>query len=711
MRIYGGILLAAIILAGWSSEVLAATLLYVTSTADAGGNTYTLRGAIETLNANANPGETDIIQFTLGTNNVITIGSGLPQIVESVQIDGGNGGNYVKLIGGGPLGYNCFNINVTNNGSVTISNLSIVNFNQAVRIQSNACYVNHCWLGTDWTNNISSGPNNYGIYAQSVSNCSFGGSGGTFRNIVAHNQTAGISLDSCTSISIWGSYFGTNNAGTAALGMQTVGVNLYNSANCVVGGTRSGQNYNVLSGNTVGVRLQGEMCANNIVSGNIIGLSADQLSAVPNTESGIHLLEGASFNIIGITSSTGGNIIAGNGNGSGTDAGILFSGTAPPYANSVQNNYIGLNQYDTAFSNYYGVYILQGASNLIGGFRDETQGNVISGNYHASLLSGGIRCQGQGNTISGNYIGTNIAGAGAVPNYQGILLAGSGNVIGVTETDRITQRNVISGNSQYGIRVTDGQGNSITGNYIGLTADGGSGLANGNNAVEITNLPSGTLLGGMHDNFRNVIAGSSTNRYSILCASASNNMILNNYVDCNAAGTVSDATFQNAESLRLNNSTGTNPAYGNLIANNVFCTEVALTDAHGNTLIGNRIGVLPNGIPVAFASPYPAGVAIWNGSHDNKLGLAGGQGNMVAADRFQSCVQVSGSGTVNNGIFGNTLTAFNLLPVNLQTGGNNTYAAPVVSSGSAENGLTITANAATDYVEVFMAGARYDGTR
>ncbi len=68
------------------------------------------------------------------------------------------------------------------------------------------------------------------------------------------------------------------------------------------------------------------------------------------------------------------------------------------------------------------------------------------------------------NTISGCWLGVDSTGTNAAPNaYQGILIASgaSGNIIGGT--------NVLSGNSQYGIFITDSNttGNVVLGNYIG----------------------------------------------------------------------------------------------------------------------------------------------------------------------------------------------------------------------------------------------------
>ncbi len=71
------------------------------------------------------------------------------------------------------------------------------------------------------------------------------------------------------------------------------------------------------------------------------------------------------------------------------------------------------------------------------------------------------------NTISGCWFGVDATGSNAAPNaFQGILIASgaSGNTIGGTNA---LARNVLSGNSQYGIFITDSNttGNVVLGNY------------------------------------------------------------------------------------------------------------------------------------------------------------------------------------------------------------------------------------------------------
>ena len=85
---------------------------------------------------------------------------------------------------------------------------------------------------------------------------------------------------------------------------------------------------------------------------------------------------------------------------------------------------------------------------------------------------------GPGNVVVGNMIGTDITGTLAVSNGTGVLLTlGTfGNTIGGTSPG---SRNLISGNSNYGINITDGSNdNVVEGNEVGTDRDGTTALPN-----------------------------------------------------------------------------------------------------------------------------------------------------------------------------------------------------------------------------------------
>jgi uncharacterized repeat protein (TIGR01451 family) len=83
------------------------------------------------------------------------------------------------------------------------------------------------------------------------------------------------------------------------------------------------------------------------------------------------------------------------------------------------------------------------------------------------------------NLIAGNYIGIDADGASAAGNGTGILLADRAKTTFVGGTT-LHDRNVISGNSGDGIRITSAtaSGNLVAGNYIGTDAAGAAAVPN-----------------------------------------------------------------------------------------------------------------------------------------------------------------------------------------------------------------------------------------
>ncbi len=140
--------------------------------------------------------------------------------------------------------------------------------------------------------------------------------------------------------------------------------------------------------------------------------------------------------------------------------------------NLVAGNRIGTDATGTSVvANTYGVRIYSDAkSNRIG-----TNGDGTSDAFERNIISGstqfGVQIEGVGtssNTVAGNFIGTDLTGAVALSNAIGVSIEGgaSSNIIGGSAS---TARNVISGNSNYGLQIT-GTGTSsnvVAGNYVG----------------------------------------------------------------------------------------------------------------------------------------------------------------------------------------------------------------------------------------------------
>ena len=126
-----------------------------------------------------------------------------------------------------------------------------------------------------------------------------------------------------------------------------------------------------------------------------------------------------------------------------------------------------------------GVFLNNNAAyNTIGAITSPgTPSNVISGNLQDGVHI--INCA-NNNTVEGDYIGVNVDGTSALGNgYSGVAIFGGGcnNTIGGTASG---SGNVISGNGQNGVYISD-QGtidNLVAGDYIGTDYTGSYSVPN-----------------------------------------------------------------------------------------------------------------------------------------------------------------------------------------------------------------------------------------
>jgi len=254
---------------------------------------------------------------------------------------------------------------------------------------------------------------------------------------------------------------------------------------------------NVISGNTVsGVSIGADFAK---VADNIIGLSEDMTTAVPN---GMGLIiTGDDATVAGeFVDVTLGNVIAGN-----TGTGIVLGGARA----DVRGNRIGVNRSVTAaFPNGGDGIAISGASNTIAS-SDLDGPNRIAGNSGNGIALTSFLAT--GNKITGNLIG------GTFPNgLSGIRATGSGNLIGAT-TGVAADGNTITANTLNGIEIVGPEafGNQIDGNQI--ENNGGSGIRivdASDNLVGLTvpNEVRGHALNGVDVNSQTEIADRNTIR-------------------------------------------------------------------------------------------------------------------------------------------------------------------------------------------------------
>lgn len=399
----------------------------------------------------------------------------------------------------------------------------------------------------------------------------------TIRNLVVNGwKRAGVVLSGTGGHSVLNCRIGTDIAGAAAV-KNKFGIAVLSSDNIIGGASGLA---NVISGNSdAGISIEkpagGAVPLRNRVMGNRIGTSADGTQALESQMRGVSLLNAADSRI---GEAGQGNLISGN-----TVAGIMLAG-GECAANRVEANLIGTSVTGSAtVENLNGVVLrLNAHDNIIGG-ETVSAANVISGNGAA-----GVRIQevAYANQITGNLIGLNQSGSARLPNNEGIfILDGLANRIGGSTA---AKRNVISGNLHRGITLSAGSsrdvpeqrlcnGTVIEGNWIGLSRDGLHTVANGLNfpasdaGIALLALAQNTLIGGSGGGQGNVISG-----------------------------------------------------------NTGFGIGVGVSRAFTNSVLGNRIGVLPDGVTPAGNTGSGVGVAISSQSQIVVGGSAAGAGNRIA---------------------------------------------------------------------------------
>ena len=176
----------------------------------------------------------------------------------------------------------------------------------------------------------------------------------------------------------------------------------------------------------------------------------------------------------------------------------------------VQGNFIGTNPTgSTAIGNgAMGLAIVQAASLSVGG-ANAGEGNIISGNRGDGVFISGSSST--ANVLVDNFIGTDVTGALAIGNGgNGIEVTNGANqntLGGIAPVGSITNPppppgkptdgNLISANGGDGVLLNNGAtSNILSGNFIGTTLSGLTGLGNSGDGVAILNGSNSNTLSG-----------------------------------------------------------------------------------------------------------------------------------------------------------------------------------------------------------------------
>lgn len=635
---------------------LQGTSYIVRNTNDSG--VFSVRNQID--NANANPG-VDQVLFNINAAGVQTIAplSAFANITSPIIIDATSQNLYAGTplieINGGSAGAaaNGFKLAVGSNGSI-IKGMAINRFSgEGISVDSSNNTISDNFIGTDPLGTIDLGNVGNGIAVSPGAN-----SNTIKNNLVSGNNATGILLQG-NSNKVQGNKVGTNIAGTADLGNGLVGVWMYIGSSNFVGvdGDNVGDSTegNLISGNdSYGVYFQGNS-DDNVVAGNLIGTNAAGTGPIGNVAGGI--VSFADFlgdnNRIG-TDANGTsddlerNIVSGNLNYGIVDFAV---GT------KIRGNYVGTTIDGlSALPNAQGGVSLAGSSAIVGGTNDASR-NVISGNAGFGVdISTPL---GIGNTVLGNFIGVDVNGDLPLANTIGVLIktGASGNTIGGTAAGA---RNIISGNSSYGIQLDSVNSNFIQGNYIGTDDDGTSLISNTTTGIYVSD-SNNNVIGGTTNEARNVIVGSGDNIWILGGAASNGNRVEGNFIGLDATG---NAALEGSTIYQVRISGGSGhfiggsiPGAGNRIAGDSIVPgdyAVALVGTNNNRVQGNTIGLRANG---TIANGADIGILINGGSTGNLIGSDGlgvneaDERNIISGNAIG--VQIQSGTTTNNMVAGN----------------------------------------------------------
>jgi hypothetical protein len=306
-----------------------------------------------------------------------------------------------------------------------------------------------------------------------------------------------------------------------------------------------------------GDQLQGCFVGTNVSGSSVVGGGTGTI--------GIDV-SSAQASVIGGTTPDTRNVIAGWG------IGINGSGA------TVEGNYIGTDASGTtALGNQVGV----NADGTIGGTAFGA-GNLISGNNVGIAINGNGLAQ-----VQGNLIGTDATGTSALPNGTGILVYSSSIIGGTTPA----ARNIISGNSGWGIFDQSNGSAQIEGNYIGTDITGTTAVGNGEAGIALWS--GGNTVGGTSPGAANLISGNLGPGIRLF---GNNSQIEGHLIGTDYTGMnplPNDIGILSQDGSNNNVIGGTQPGAGNTIAYNY--RGAALFNGTGNAILGNSIHNSPGG--------------------------------------------------------------------------------------------------------------------
>jgi hypothetical protein len=478
-----------------------------------------------------------------------------------------------------------------------------------------------------------------------------GSSGSRLLALAVDNAVGdGVTLEA-SNITLDGDYIGLNLAG-AASGNHGDGVFVSRTS---FGNTigenparRSGAVSNVISGNQGnGITLASSI---NTVQDNRIGTNPAGTSGIPNRDNGIRIVGRSYANEIGGTAFVDSATGQAN-NPTGTKGTVTPVFVVPPLGNLISSN--GFN----------GVLIDDGAGH---------------------------------NQLNGNFIGTTATGDASLGNGANGVWIDSANynsLVGCKFVNNpFVYYNVVSGNRQNGLRVTNARGTVVQGNFFGTGANntaivrnrldgilvegsssdtqvggviplGNVSAGNGRNGIEVTGTASGFTT---FNTFGGLLAfkGAAPNGRDglLVTATGGNNLVRTNVFSGNRRNGIE--LGGNASGVTVDPDIAGLNTKGNAVLPNGGDGLRIDGTAHGNIIGGTLRSVIPQD---TFSGNAGYGVAISAGAHDNQVFTS-----FIGTE----LLGLSALGNQKGGVLltghahANVIGAINLRPANLISGNN-----------------------------------------
>ncbi len=279
-------------------------------------------------------------------------------------------------------------------------------------------------------------------------------------------------------------------------------------------------------------------------------------------------------------------------------------------------------------------FYLQGA----GSSGSTIRGLVINGFNAAGVpaSSAAIRVDNgsDGNTISGNYLGLDADGSTVAANRFGLHISSANNMI---------EGNVISGNNR-GILLNGGgaDNNTVRANLIGTNAGGNASRGNTTDGVKIRG-GSNNTIGGPSETDGNTISANVTGAgVAIFGGSANNNTVQHNLIGTKSTG---DANRGNNVGINLIGAPGTTIKDNVVAGSKRQAIRLIKPDTTGTLIENNLIGIDLTGAPIG--TTYD-GIQIAN-APDNTI-----RGNVIANSGYNG-IRLLNAGATGNIVQGNLI--------------------------------------------------------